>query len=49
MKAEFLDAISYDRAVELQPKAMAPLMMLLKLVGFGECTGITFMALCRKL
>lgn len=42
LKAEFPDAVSYNRFVELQPKAMIPLMMLLKLIGFGECTGITY-------
>ncbi|MDD4591022.1 MAG: hypothetical protein PHG06_11435 [Parabacteroides sp.] len=41
MKSYFPNAVSYNRFIELQPRAIVPFMLLLKLVGFGECTGIT--------
>lgn len=42
MNSYFPKAVSYNRFVELQPRTIVPLMLLLKLVGFGECTGITY-------
>ncbi len=42
MKSYFPNAVSYNRFVELQPRVIVPFMLLLKLVGFGECTGITY-------
>ena len=42
MSSYFPKALSYNRFVELQPRTIVPLMLLLKLVEFGECTGITF-------
>ena len=42
MNSYFPNAVSYNRFVELQPRTIVPLMLLLKLVGFGECTGITY-------
>jgi hypothetical protein len=42
MKSYFPNAVSYNRFIELQPRSIIPFMLLLKLVGFGECTGITY-------
>lgn len=42
MKSYFPNAVSYNRFVELQPRVIVPFMLLLKLFGFGECTGITY-------
>jgi hypothetical protein len=40
---EFPNAVSYNRFIELQQKVIVPLMLYLKLRGFGNCTGISFM------
>lgn len=42
MQKEFPDAVSYNRFIELQPRVIIPFMLMLKLIGFGECTGITY-------
>lgn len=42
LKSEFPNAVSYNRFVELQPRVLIPLMLFLQLIGFGQCTGITF-------
>lgn len=39
---EFPDAVSYNRFVELQQKALMPMVMFLKVCCLGKCTGISF-------
>ena len=42
LKWEFPTAVPYNRFIELQARIMIPLMLFLQLVGFGQCTGITY-------
>ena len=42
LKSEFPEQLSYNRFIQLEHKVMVPLLMFLKLICFGECTGITF-------
>lgn len=42
LKEEFPQQLSYNRFVERQFRVFVPLMMFLKLICFGQCTGITF-------
>ena len=39
---EFPDTVSYNRFVELQQKALFPMVIYLKLMRLGDCTGISF-------
>ena len=40
LKSEFPDQLSYNRFIQLEHRVMIPMMLFLKLVCFGECTGI---------
>lgn len=42
LKEEFPQQLSYTRFVEREARVLVPLMMFLKLLCFGQCTGITF-------
>ena len=42
LKKEFPKQLSYNRFVEIEHKVTVPMVLFLKLVCFGECTGITF-------
>ncbi len=42
LKSEFPKTVSYNRFVELQQKAMLPMVMFLKIMKLGECTGVSF-------
>jgi hypothetical protein len=42
MRSEFPHAVSYNRFVELQQKAMMPMCIFLKTFCLGTCTGISF-------
>jgi hypothetical protein len=42
LRNEFPDAVSYNRFVELQRKAMFPMALFLKLCCLGKCTGLSF-------
>ena len=42
LKEEFPLLLSYNRFVERENRVFIPLMMFLKLICFGRCTGITF-------
>lgn len=42
LKSEFPDRLSYNRLIQLEHRIMIPLLLFLKLICFGECTGITF-------
>lgn len=42
LSADFPDLVSYNRFVELQGRVFVPLVLFLKLLCFGECTGITY-------
>lgn len=42
LKNEFPDTVSYNRFVELQQKAMLPMVMFLKIMKLGKCTGVSF-------
>jgi hypothetical protein len=53
LQNEFPDLLSYNRFVELERKVMLHFALFLKLICFGECTGITFidstkMAVCKN-
>lgn len=42
LRSEFPEQLSYNRFIQLEHKVMIPLLMFLKLICFGKCTGITF-------
>lgn len=42
MKSEFPKTVSYNRFVELQQKALMPMVLFLKMMRLGDCTGISF-------
>jgi hypothetical protein len=42
LKSEFPDQLSYNRFIYLERRVMVPLLLFLKLICFGQCTGITF-------
>lgn len=42
LKEYFPDAVSYNRFTEIQGKSIIHLLMFLQLIGFGECTGISY-------
>lgn len=42
MKSDFPKAVSYNRFVELQQKALMPMVLFLKMMRLGDCTGISF-------
>lgn len=42
LQTEFPQTVSYNRFVELQQKAMLPLVMFLKIMKLGECSGVSF-------
>ena len=42
LKEEFPDLVSYNRFVELESRVFIPLVLFLKLICFGQCTGITY-------
>lgn len=42
MKSEFPETVSYNRFVELQQKALMPLVVFLQVCCLGKCTGISF-------
>ncbi|KAA6311987.1 hypothetical protein EZS27_037001, partial [termite gut metagenome] len=42
LRGEFPNLVSYNRFVELQSKVFIPFVLFLKLICFGECTGITY-------
>jgi len=43
LRGEFPNQFSYNRFIQLEHRLLIPLTMFLKLICFGECTGITFM------
>ncbi len=42
LKSEFPTTVSYNRFVELQQKALFPMVIFLKMMRLGSCTGISF-------
>ncbi|HAH26234.1 MAG TPA: IS982 family transposase [Prolixibacteraceae bacterium] len=42
LKSDFPKTVSYNRFVELQRKALLPMVIFLKLMRLGTCTGISF-------
>jgi hypothetical protein len=42
LKSEFPVTVSYNRFVELQQKALLPMVLFLKVMQMGSCTGISF-------
>ena len=53
LQGEFPKLLSYNRFVELEKKVLIPFALFLKLICFGQCTGITFidstkMAVCKN-
>lgn len=42
LKADFPGLLSYNRFIELESRLFVPFALFLKLVCFGECTGITY-------
>jgi len=53
LKEEFPNQLSYNRFIQLERRVIVPLVLFLKLVCLGECTGITFVdstsvAVCKN-
>ena len=42
LKGDFPETVSYNRFVELQQKALFPMVIFLKMMRLGSCTGISF-------
>jgi hypothetical protein len=42
LKSEFPQTVSYNRFVELEQKALLPMVIFLKMMKVGSCTGISF-------
>lgn len=42
LKEEFPNQLSYNRFIQIEHKVLVPMILFLKLICFGECTGITF-------
>jgi len=42
LKNEFPKQLSYSQFIQMEHRVMIPLLMFLKLICFGKCTGITF-------
>ncbi|KAA6316611.1 hypothetical protein EZS27_033102 [termite gut metagenome] len=42
LRGELPDLVSYNRFVELESKVFIPFVFFLKLICFGQCTGITY-------
>lgn len=42
LQSYFPTAVSYNRFVELESRVAIPMILMLKLLCFGECTGITY-------
>ena len=42
LRKEFPNQLSYNRFMEVEHKVAIPLVLFLKLICFGECSGITF-------
>lgn len=42
LRSELPKQLSYNRFIAIEYKVFAPMMLFLKLVYFGECTGISF-------
>ncbi len=42
LQSEFPETVSYNRFVELQQKAAVPLVIFLKTMCLGQCTGVSF-------
>lgn len=42
LKSDFPKTVSYNRFVELQQKALLPMVIFLKMMRLGSCTGISF-------
>jgi hypothetical protein len=49
LQSEFPGLLSYSCFVELERKVMIPFALFLKLICFGECTGITYYEYMLKL
>lgn len=43
MREDFPDTVSYNRFVELQQKAVVPMVLFLQMCCLGQCSGISFM------
>ena len=53
LQSEFPNLLSYNRFVKIERKVMIPFALFLKLICFGQCTGITFIdstkiAVCKN-
>jgi hypothetical protein len=42
LKSEFSQTVSYNRFVELQQRALFPMIIFLKIMRIGSCTGLSF-------
>jgi urease gamma subunit len=42
LREYFPDLLSYNRFIQLEHRVLIPLMLFIRLIGFGSCTGITF-------
>ena len=42
LASDFPDLLSYSRFIQIEHRVIIPLMMFIRLIGFGTCTGISF-------
>ena len=42
MKSDFPETVSYNRFIELQQKALLPMIVFLKFFCLGKCTGVSY-------
>lgn len=42
LASDFSDLLSYNRFIQIEHRVVIPLLMFIRLIGFGSCTGISF-------
>lgn len=42
LSSDFLDLLSYSRFIQIEHRVIVSLLMFIRLIGFGSCTGISF-------
>lgn len=42
LSSDFPDLLSYSRFIQIEHRVIIPLVMFIRLIGFGSCTGISF-------
>lgn len=47
LSSDFPDLLSYSRFIQIEYRVIIPLVMFIRLSGFGSCTGISFVDFTR--